>query len=97
MAGRNENVVPVVFSTQRSQTAHKDVLALADKYLFFRLIHNLDRQKVRDLVGLKPDEWEELESQLMTLEKKEAFLFYTEGGNRVLKRVVMPDYKGGVE
>lgn len=93
LAGRNNNVVPVIFTTQRSQTAHKNVLALADKYIIFRLIHNLDRNKVKDLIGLKPDEWEQLEPQLMSLQTKEAFLFYTEGGNRILKRIVMPDYR----
>lgn len=93
MAGRNFGNVPVVFSTQRSQTAHKDILALADKYIFFRLIHNLDRGKVKDLVGLTPMEWEDFESKIMTLQTKEAYLFYTEDGNRILKPIVMPDYE----
>ena len=92
MAGRNFNCVPVCFSTQRSQTAHKDILALADRYLIFRLIHNLDRNKVKDLIGLKEKEWEVMENEIMTLQRKEAYLFYVAKGERVLKKVIMPEW-----
>jgi hypothetical protein len=93
IAGRNENIVPVVFATQRTQAADKNVLALADKYFIFRLIHNLDRNKVKDLIGLDAQEWLELESKIMTLQTQEAYLFYTQDGQRVLKRMEMPDYE----
>uniref|UniRef100_A0A6M3IE75 Putative ATPase domain containing protein n=1 Tax=viral metagenome TaxID=1070528 RepID=A0A6M3IE75_9ZZZZ len=93
MAGRNYGNVPVVFSTQRPQTANKDVLALADKYLFFRLIHNLDRGKVKDLIGQNKEEWEQTEQHIMTLQTREAFLFYVDKGQRVIKKVLMPELK----
>lgn len=91
MAGRNNNVVPIIFSTQRAQTLHKDVLALADKYIFFRLLHNLDRNTVKQIVGLKKDEWAIMEEEIMKLNRQEAFLFYIDR-ERIMKKLKFPNY-----
>lgn len=85
--GRNYGIKPVGLITQRSQAANKNLLALADVYIVFRMFHNLDRGKVKDLIGVKPDHWEKFERDIMSLEQRHAFLFET---SLDLRRVIIP-------
>jgi DNA helicase HerA-like ATPase len=73
--GRNYNIQPVIMITQRPQKTNKEVLALADYYIIFRVMHNLDREKIKDLIGLKSDEWEKLEREIMKLPARTAYTF----------------------
>jgi len=91
MWGRNEGIEPFVMSSQRPQKANKDVLALSDLYILMRIFHNLDRNKVKDLIGMKPAEWELFEKKLMSLHKKNAFVLDTDLN---IKQVVFPNVYG---
>jgi DNA helicase HerA-like ATPase len=90
MAGRNYGVRPVVFITQRPQRLNKDILALADYYIVFRLLHNLDRGKVQDLIGMKKEEWLQFESKIMSLKVKECYLF---NDDLEFVKAIMPEYR----
>lgn len=86
--GRNYGIRPVGMATQRPQKAHKDLLALSDVFILFRLFHNLDRSKVKDLLGLEEEEWENMEKQLMSLPTRHAYVFTTQ---LKLFKVVFPE------
>jgi len=49
--GRNKNVLWIVLITQRPQKVNKHLLALSDIYVIFRLMHNLDMDAVRNILG----------------------------------------------
>ncbi len=73
--GRNYGVEPIIMITQRPQKVNKEILALSDFYIIFRVMHNLDREKIKDLLGYKAEQWDVLEKEIMKLPSRTAYTF----------------------
>lgn len=50
--GRNKNILWVIMTTQRAQKVNKHILALSDLYIIFRVMHNLDLEAVKNIMGM---------------------------------------------
>ncbi|HIQ50295.1 MAG TPA: ATP-binding protein [Nanoarchaeota archaeon] len=72
--GRNYNISPVIMITQRPQKVAKDVLALSDTYIIFKTIHQLDREKIKELLGLSKEEFRDIENILKNLKIGESLV-----------------------
>jgi len=90
--GRNVGIRPQVLITQRPQKVDKNAFALCDCYIFFRLVHNLERDKIRQLLDMSERDFSYLGNVLMTLPNGQALLFepqkYTgKNINEAIKRI----------
>lgn len=75
-AGRNYSIWPVILTTQRPQEASKKLLAQAQIYFIMKLVHQLDREKVKQLVSIKfASEWEDAQKAIIELPQKHVFVF----------------------
>lgn len=55
--GRNKGLMFVILISQRPQKVSKDCLALSDAYTVFKFVHNLDREAVREILGMSSDDF----------------------------------------
>ncbi len=77
-AGRNYGIWPVILTTQRPQEASKKLLAQAQIYFIMKLVHQLDREKVKQLIAVKfESEWLKAEKEIVELPQKHVFIFDT--------------------
>lgn len=75
-AGRNYGIWPVILTTQRPQEASKKLLAQSQIYFIMKLAHQLDREKIKQLIAIKfTEDWEKIEREIMALPQKEVFIF----------------------
>jgi len=70
--GRNKKI-GVAFASQRPQTVSKNVLALGDFYILFRMVSDLDVKTIRDILRyhLKVDELRQVIATLHSLKARE--------------------------
>ena len=73
--GRNMGIMPQMIMTQRPQRVDKNLLALCDCFIFFRVVYTLDRQKIQGILDLADNEFEYISNQLMTLPNGSALVF----------------------
>ncbi len=73
--GRNKGVKPFIMITQRPQKTNKELLALSDIYYIFRIVHNLDREQVKNLLGMSKDEWEAYNKKVTYLKTREVYVY----------------------
>ena len=65
--GRNKRVLYVIVTTQRPQKVNKHALALSDVYVVFKMVHNLDIEAVRNIMGMDKSHFRTIEKTLKTL------------------------------
>ena len=85
--GRNFGITPVIMATQRPQLTEKDVLALCDCYVIFRLMYSLDREKIRELVGQTKEEFKETDRFLLSA-KERAVIIISQDNPQSIKTMV---------
>ena len=73
--GRNFGIETIIMTTQRLQKASKDVLALSEAFIFFKIIYDIDRKLIRELINEEKEFFESLENDLMKLEKGKAIYY----------------------
>ena len=74
--GRNYGQLPVLFASQRPQKVDKNVVGLADYYIFLRLQHYLDRDVAKRTMAVNNKEaWESMEADLMNFKTRECYTY----------------------
>lgn len=85
--GRNYGVTPVIMATQRPQLTEKDILALSDCFVIFRLMYSLDREVVRDLIGQSKNEFTPTDKYLKSAKERSVIIITQDNPEGLMTKV----------